>query len=114
EENDLYIRVGKKRAINVLGEIKYSEIDKSNGIDVAYIKLDEQMIDPLKKPYIFLTLDKISNHNPILGVANYCVVGFPEVNVRQENEILETGASYYLVNASNEKPYDYYKVNPAL
>ena len=35
ENADLFIRVDKKGYINVFGEIKYANIDKSKGIDLA-------------------------------------------------------------------------------
>ncbi|MBP6755165.1 MAG: hypothetical protein KA210_03375 [Bacteroidia bacterium] len=109
EEKNLHIRVGEKSYINVIGDIKYTDIQKSKGIDLAYIKLDNQMVDPLLKPYIPLTIDKIRSHHNPFNAMNYCVLGYPEKNVSKESEPLETGASYYLTSASKEKVYDYYK-----
>jgi len=111
EQNELFIRVDKKKYINVIGEIKYTDIDKSKGIDLSYIKIDKDMIEPLSKPYKFLTIAKISKHNRRLDAMNYCVLGFPESNIKFENNTLETGASFYLISASNEKPYTFYNYN---
>ena len=101
EKKDLFIRVSKKDFINVLGEIKYTDLEKSVGVDLAYIKLDNQMIEPLKKAYTFLTVDKIRRHNKMLDAMNYCVVGFPENNIRRDKGFLETGASAYFTIPMN-------------
>ncbi|MEE1964316.1 hypothetical protein V1387_16615 [Allomuricauda taeanensis] len=105
---DLSIRVNKKSFINVLGDIKYTDIEKSKGIDLAYIKLDKQMIEPLSKPYIPIETDKIRSHHNLFYAMNYCVLGFPETNVTKENEPLDTGASFYLTSASKDNRYEKY------
>jgi hypothetical protein len=91
EQNELLIRVDKKKYINVIGDIKYTYIDKSEGVDLANIKVDKEMIAPLSKPYKFITIDKLSKHNQMLDAMNYCVLGFPETNIKFENNTLETG-----------------------
>jgi hypothetical protein len=108
---DLNIRVTKKLFINVLGEIKYTNIDKSQGVDLAYIKLDIQMVEPLLKVYKPITIEKFRSHNNLLYAMNYCVLGFPTANISKESEPFDTGASIYLVNPSKEKPYQYYNYN---
>lgn len=112
EENpleDLRIRVNKKLFINVLGYIKYSDIDKSKGVDLAYIKLDIQMIESMLKPYIPLGIEKIRSHHNLFQAMNYCVLGFPETNVTKEHEPLDTGASFYLTSPSKDNRYKKYK-----
>jgi len=111
DDNHLYIRVNKDDYINVIGDIKYTEIEKSEGIDLAYIKIAKEMVEPLSNPYKFTTIDKFSKHNRTLDAMNYCVLGFPEVNIKFENGKLDTGASFYLTSASNTKPYDFYNLN---
>lgn len=109
ENSDLFIRVDKKGYINVIGEIKYTDIDKSKGIDLAYIKVDEQMLPHLLKPFRPVTIDKFRKHNQMLDGINYCVLGFPEKNIKFENGTMDTGASFYLTSGANENPYNYYK-----
>lgn len=109
-DEDLRIRVNKKLFINVLGEIKYTDIEKSEGADLAYIKLDEQMIIPLSKAYIPVTLEKFRNHNNLLYAMNYCILGFPAVNVSKAGEPFDTGASFYLTSPTNDTPYQFYKL----
>lgn len=111
DENQLFFRVDKKGYINVLGEIKYTDIGLSKGVDLAYIKLDSQMIPHLMKPYKFLTIDKISKHSLRLDGMNYCVIGFPEKNIKFDEDSMETGASFYLTSATNDNPYEYYKLS---
>ncbi len=111
DENELFIQVDKNKYINVIGYIKYTDIDKSQGIDLAYIKIEEGMVELLSKPCKFLTIDKISKHNKMLDASNYCVIGFPEKNIKFDNKIMETGASIYMTSALNEKPYEFYGYN---
>lgn len=109
--NDLFIRIGKKRFVNILGEIKFTDIQDSKGVDLAYIKLDHQLIPDLSKSYKFITIDKFRKHMQQLDAMNYCVVGFPEKNIKFGSGTMETGASFYLTGASNDKPYKYYKLS---
>lgn len=109
--DDLRIRVNQKLFINVIGEIKYTDINKSEGVDLAYIKLDTEMIKPLLKPYIPLNIEKIRSHHNLIYAMNYCVLGFPAVNISKDNEPFDTGASFYLTSPANDKPYEYHKYN---
>lgn len=109
--NELFIQVDKNKYINVIGDIKYTDINKSQGIDLSYVKIGKDMVEPLSKPYEFLPIDKFSKHNRMLDASNYCVLGFPENNIKFNNGISETGANFYLTSASNEKPYEFYKYN---
>lgn len=109
EGKDLYIRVGRKDYVNVLGMFRYTDMEMSEGVDLAYIKLDEQMIEPLSGPYKFLTIDKIRKHELRRGGLNYCVLGYPEGNIKFDTGRMETGASYFLTSSTNDNPYKYYK-----
>jgi hypothetical protein len=108
-DEDLQIRVGEKLFINVLGDIKYTDIEKSEGVDMAYIKLDKQLIEPLAKPYIPLEIDKVRSHHNLFYAMNYCVLGYPEKNITKEKETFNTGASYFLTSASKDNRYQNYK-----
>ena len=108
-DEDLQIRVGEKLFINVLGDIKYTDIEKSEGVDMAYIKLDKQLIEPLAKPYKPLEIDKVRNHHNLFYAMNYCVLGYPEKNITKEKETFNTGASYFLTSASKDNRYQNYK-----
>jgi hypothetical protein len=109
DTKDLFIRVGEKKYINVLGEIKLTDLDSSSGVDLAYIKIDQSMVEPLSIVYEFLKIDKVRKHNKMLDAMNYCVIGFPENNVNRNNGFLNTGASAYFTVPSNNNPYEYYK-----
>ena len=111
EENHLYIQIGKSKFINVIGEIKSSVIDESRGVDLAYIKIDSGVVKSLHGHYNYVTTDKISHHKERLDAANYSVIGFPENNIKFKDKIMETGSSFYLTSASNDKPYKHYKLN---
>lgn len=111
DSNQLYIRVSKKGFINVIGIINYTEIETSKGVDLAYIKISSEMLEPLSSSCKFLTIDKFSKHSQLLDGMNYCVVGFPENNIRLDSTQLETGASFYVTRASSNKVYEHYKLN---
>ena len=111
DEYNFYVKVDRSSFIDVSGEIKCTDIELSKGVDLAYIKIDTQMTSLLLKAYKFLTIDKISKHSLRLDGMNYCIVGFPEKNVKFENGSMNTGASFYLTSATNEKPYEYYKLS---
>lgn len=109
KESDLYIRIGTKNFVNVLGEIKYTDIDKSASVDLAYIKLDSQLIKPLLGPYIPLETSKIRSHHNLLMGMNYCILGYPEINISKPDEEFNTGATFFLTSPSTEKVYKHYK-----
>jgi hypothetical protein len=109
---DLFIKIDNDEYINVIGRGKYTDSDKSKGIDLAYIKLDNQMIPHLIDNYKFLTIDKIRKHDRLLeGAANYCVLGFPENSFDNKNDYADTKAQAYFTFPMNDKPYGYYKLS---
>jgi len=109
---NLFIKVDHKNYINVLGQIWMTEIEKSNSIDIAIIRIDEQMLPALSKPYIFLPISKFRKHDKLLNAPHYAVIGYPSINVKKENGFLETGATIYLTSPSKEKVYKYYGFDP--
>lgn len=111
-DEELIIKITKELFIPVYGEVKYSIIDKSERIDLAYIKVAKQTIIHLLKVYIPLSIEKFRHHNNLLNGTNYCVFGYPTINVTKEGEPFDTGAAYFLATPSaNDKPYQYYKFN---
>lgn len=111
-DEELKIKVSNNFFIPVLGEIKYSIIEKSERIDLAYIKLDKHTSFNLSKAYIPVTLEKFRHHNNLLNGTNYCVLGYPAVNVTKEGEPFNTGAAYFLGSPpTDDKPYQLYKFN---
>lgn len=109
QESDLYIRVDKEKFVNVLGEIKYTDIEKSKNVDLAYIKLDDQLLKPLLGPYIPLETSKIRSHHNLLMAMNYCILGYPEINITKSDKEFNTGATVYLTSPSKDKVYEHYK-----
>jgi hypothetical protein len=111
DNKELFIKVGYDNYLNIVGKGKYTNLHNSRGLDLAYIKLDDQMIPPVMEYYSFLTIDKIRIHNKLLvGAANYCVIGFPETNVNDENGEINTYAQVYFTFPTNDNPYQYYKL----
>lgn len=111
-DEELRIKVSNKLFIPVFGEVKYSIIDKNERIDLAYIKLHKQTIIYLSKVYIPVTIRKFRHHNNLLNGTNYCILGYPAINVTKEGEPFNTGAAYFLGSPPiNDKPYQVYKFN---
>lgn len=109
---ELRIKVAKDFFIPVLGEVKYSIIDKKENIDLAYIKLDKQTIDHLSKIYIPITIEKFRDHNNLINGTNYCILGYPTINVTKAVEPFNTGAAFFLASPpTNDKPYQLHKFN---
>ncbi len=109
--NTLYFRIDSDKFINIAGDIKGTEIDRSKGVDLAYIILADEMLPYLQKKYTFLTIDKITRHTPVLGGSNYCVLGYPEKNITVVNGFSDTGPSFYVTTAANDKPYRHYSLD---
>ena len=109
---ELRVKVSKELFIPVLGEVKYSIIEKSERIDLAYIKLDKQTIVYLSKVYIPITIEKFRHHNNLLNGTNYCVLGYPAMNVNKDGEPFNTSAAFFLASPpTNDNPYQHYKFN---
>ncbi|OUL62755.1 hypothetical protein [Flavobacterium sp. AJR] len=109
---ELRIKVSKEFFIPVLGEVKYSIIEKNERIDLAYIKLDKETIIYLSKVYIPVTIEKFRHHNNLLNGNNYCILGYPAINVSKDGEPFNTGATFFLASPpTNDKPYQHYKFN---
>lgn len=109
---DLFIPLDSGKYIKVLGTFMYTDLNNDKGIDLAYIKLDDQMIPDLNEYYNFLPIDKVRKHDRLLvGGANYCVVGFPENNREYiEGELVSVAEAYFTI-PTNDKPYKYYKLS---
>jgi hypothetical protein len=107
-DNTLFVRVDEDKFINIVGKTNRTKIGQSNGVDLAYIKLADDMLQYLAKSYKFLTIDKISKHNPIIGGSNYCVLGFPEKNLIKVNGFSDSISSFYITSAALDNRYSYY------
>ncbi len=108
-ENQIYIRIGKNNYVSLVGELRETDLEKDNKVDLAYIKIDDVVVNELKKPYIFLPVSKIRLHEKLLDGMNYCIMGYPEKSVATIDEKIEPVAQAYYVNPSSQKVYDYYK-----
>jgi len=112
DDENLFIKVGHNKFINVVGKIWMTEIEKSKEVDVAIIRIDDKMLPALSKPYFFLPISKFRKHDKMYNTPQYAIVGFPAVNVKRENGFLETGAAIYVTLPSKEKVYKYYGFDP--
>lgn len=110
-DNQLYIRIETKRWINLAGEVHRTEINESGGLDLAYVKIQKNLAPMLNNVYLCLETNKLSTHkHQYTDRVNYCILGYPEKNYSIQDGIINTGASYLVLPASNDKPYEYYKL----
>jgi len=112
EDKQLFLRI-RKGYVSIVGDLRETDIAESDGIDLAYIQLDERIIPDLLKGYKFLPLSKFRRHIKLLDAMQYCVIGFPEKNQRKLNGKLQTGASVFFVQPSKINVYEYYGFNEA-
>ena len=111
DENKLFIKTGETRHVSLVGGVRATHIEKSNGVDLAYIILDERIIVSLDGPYIFLPISKIRDHKKLLDATNYCIMGYPEKSLEEINGKMEPIAQAYYVQPCKEKVYEYYGFN---
>ena len=112
DEHQLFIR-HRKGYISVVGTMSQTIIENQEKVDLAFIRLKPETIKFLLDGYKFLPISKFRRHRNLLDAAQYCVIGFPEVNQRKDEKgILHTGTSAYFMAPSKPKVYDYYKLKP--
>jgi hypothetical protein len=111
DEHPLFLKT-HKGYVSIVGDKRETDIEKSNGIDLAYILLDERVVPSIKAGHKFLSFSKFRGRAKLLDAALYCVIGFPEINQKIENGVLKTGASGYFLQPCKPQVYDHYKLNP--
>jgi len=112
DENQFYIRIGKKNYVSLVGELRETDLEKDKNIDLAYVKIDERILPDLQKPYLFLPVSRIRDHKKLIQATNYCVMGYPEKSIANIDENIEPVAKAYYVQPSSQKVYEHYKFDP--
>ncbi len=110
-DHQLFTRT-PKGYVSIVGDLRETDIEKSNGLDLAYIKLDNQVIPAIEAGHKFLPISKFRKHSKLLDSTQYCVIGFPTINKKFVDGKLKTGASGYFLHPSSDKVYDHYGLNP--
>jgi len=111
DETPLFIR----RAggyISIIGDVRVTDLDKNNEIDLAYIKLSPELLPILEGGYRFLPLSKIRKHSNLFYATQYCVFGYPQDSTKEIDGKLESQAEGYFVEPSKERVYQHYKYDP--
>lgn len=111
DENQLFVQI-HGGYMSVVGTTRGTEIDKSNKIDVAYIKLDPANVVELKKGNKFLKIDRFKGHRTLIDSADYCVFGYPTINSEKIDGKLKTKGAAYFLKPSKVKVMDYYNFDP--
>jgi hypothetical protein len=111
DDHPLYLKI-HGGYISIVGIVRETDIEKSDNIDLAYIKLEDAVVEELKKGNKFITIDKFTLHLKFLDTMQYCIFGYPVVNQKREEGVLKTSGMAYYVQGSKPIVLDYYKLNP--
>lgn len=107
DNDQLYFRI-HGGYVSCVGGLQETDISIDETIDLAYVILDREVAENLRKGYRILPVSKIRRHNELLDAGQYCVIGFPEKNQKVESGVLRTGASIFILEPSSDKVYRYY------
>jgi len=109
-EHQLFIK-SRRGYVSIVGNMSQTDIDKSEGVDLAFIKLDDEILPEIKAGYKFLPISKFRRHVNLVDAAQYCVIGYPEINKKIDAKgVMQTGTSAYFVAPSKQNVYDHYKL----
>ena len=111
DSNKLFVKVGES-FVSVVGKGCGTEIENSEKIDTAYIKLKQEIVKILVQHYRFLPFQKILHQRKIFNEPNFCAFGYPVINKRKQENKTETFGSAYFLKAANDKVFDYYNLKP--
>jgi hypothetical protein len=111
DANKLFIEI-ENGHISVVGKASGTETETGERIDVAYIKLKDELIPILRKWYKFLTAEQLLHHNKIFDEGNYCAYGFPVINFKIKSEIAKSVGSAYFMRPTTDKVFEFYKLSP--
>lgn len=111
DSNKLFLEVNGSY-VSIVGKGCGTAIEKKDRIDIACIKLKEEIMPLLKPWYKFLKPDRFLHHDKLLLEADYCVYGFPVSNYRRENGKIKTVAAAYFVRPHQDKVFENYSLDP--
>lgn len=109
--DDFVIRVNRDHFVKVLGKIVFTDENKSNGLDVGYIKLLGESKEHLKLSYDFVDIKRFLHHPKMETIHPYVVCGYPE-GLTDIGDEVRTGLYYYLTRPLKTKVFKYYKKDP--
>lgn len=110
DEQDNLFLITSNGMLPISGELNETDLEHDKNIDLAYVKLDNELAQILNKTYDYLPKNMVElNHNQI-DTKQYLTLGFPEKNIRidKENKIIRTGSSSFLHKLMKEKVYKRY------
>lgn len=107
DQNKLFIEI-ENGHISVVGKASGTETEAGEKLDVAYIRLKDELVPILRRWYQFLTADQFLHHNKVFDEANYCAYGFPVVNSKMKSDIAKAVGSAYFMRPNADKVYEHY------
>lgn len=110
-DKKMYLMTPKGDFLEIFGDCQYTNHDEEPKIDVAFIIIEEKFAEKLAEEFKFISEDNIKISHNLMDAANYSVFGYPAKNVRLKTKegYISTRASFYVLQPSVDKLYDYYK-----
>lgn len=109
-ESKLFVEI-ENGHISIVGKACGTETETGEKLDVAYIKLKDEIVPNLRKWYEFLTAEQLLHHNKSLDEGNYCAYGFPVTNFKIKSEIANSVGSAHFMKPARDRVYEFYKLN---
>jgi hypothetical protein len=108
-EEGIYIFTHDGKFIPLFGHVEMSCYDSLPKIDVAYVKIQDDLIPIIQKKFNFLGSGHIElAHDPV-DAAQYLAFGCPSRNLRSKGNTVYTKAAYFQVKPAQEQVYNFYK-----
>ncbi len=92
--------------VMIKGHNDSTDLEKDNDTDLAYIVLERDLAELLGKSQVFLSQEKLGDLIFDVPSTQYLIVGYPAANIKDENNIVHTGAQMYLTSPASKQIYD--------
>jgi hypothetical protein len=112
DTNKLFIEFRKGEYISVVGKGSGTEIEKKEKLDIAYIKLKDDLVLILKLWYKFLPNYRFLKADMVFDEANYCSFGFPVSMQKKEDGIVKPFGVAHFMRPHQDKVFEYYELDP--
>jgi hypothetical protein len=111
-DNPPIVQVNKNHFVSLHGDILRTDFNAGDGIDIACIRLRDNIVDSLRGEFTFLPVSKIRHHRKTLNGSNYCAFGFHENDMTMTETGLKYFAQAYYLQPSASKVYEFYDIKP--
>lgn len=110
DEHLLFIEFGNGY-VSIVGKGSGTIIERDIRLDVAYIKLKDELVLILKGWYKFLPRKAILHYKKTVEDGAYCVYGYPVARHKRIDGVLRPTAVAYFVRPHPDKVYEHYNLD---